>query len=108
MQFGMVEDPVTLKERASVATQCVQDLELPMPALLDKLDDAVNQAYRGWPDRLFLVGTDGKIKYSGGRGPFFFAPEAWAAAIEKTVESARSKNSLKPAAGDKRGADNGR
>ena len=40
-----------------------------MPAVVDKLDDKVNAAYRGWPDRLYLIGKDGKVKYQARRGP---------------------------------------
>ena len=82
MSFGMVEDPIDLEERSRVAQQCVDDLDMPMPAIVDQLDDAVNQAYGGWPDRLYLIGTDGKIAYAGGQGPFLFAPDELADAIE--------------------------
>lgn len=81
----MVEDPIDLVERAAVATTCVTELNLPMPALLDKMDDKVNQAYKGWPDRLYLVGTDGTLAYAGGRGPFYFSPDALEQAIEETL-----------------------
>lgn len=57
----------------------------PIPAVVDRLGDKVNHAWRGWPDRLFLVGKDGKVAYSGGRGPFGFAPEELAEAITKEL-----------------------
>ena len=59
----------------------MDDLKLPMPALIDGVDDKVGKAYGGWPDRLYLVGKDGKITYAGGRGPFGFDPDAWERAI---------------------------
>lgn len=77
----MIEDPITFEERASVATQCVADLDLPMPALIDGMDDTVNKTWKAGPDRLFLVGEDGRVAYTGGRGPFFFSPDEWADAI---------------------------
>ena len=83
--FGLVEDPINIEERSKVASTCVAELNMPMPAIVDKLDDKVNQAYKGWPDRLYLVGTDGRLKYSGGRGPFFFSPDEWEAAIRKQL-----------------------
>ena len=85
MDFGMVEDPIDLEERSAIASKCVTELDLPMPALVDTLDDAVNKAYRGWPDRLYLVDTEGKIAYAGGRGPFYFSPNEWEKAIVKEV-----------------------
>jgi hypothetical protein len=60
-----------------------------MPAVVDKLDDAVNQAYGGWPDRLYLVGKDGKIAYAGGQGPFLFKPDELEAAIEAELAKIR-------------------
>lgn len=83
MGFGLVEDPINLGERSKVATTCVQDLNLPMPAVVDQLDDKVNQAYKGWPDRLYLVGKDGKLAYAGGRGPFYFSCDELEDALKK-------------------------
>ncbi len=82
----IMEDPVTQEERDAVATTCMTKLELePIPALVDGLDDAVNKAYAGWPDRLYLVGVDGKIAFHGGRGPFGFKPAELEAAIKKAL-----------------------
>jgi hypothetical protein len=39
------------------------------------------------PERLFLVGTDGKVAYKGGMGPMFFRPDEWQAAIEGYLAS---------------------
>lgn len=79
----IVEDPTSLEERSAVAHACMSKLALePMPALVDDLDDAVNDAYDGWPDRLYLVGRDGNIAYRGERGPFGFRPDELEQAIE--------------------------
>ena len=91
--FELIEDPVNLTERSTVATTCVDKLNLPMPAVVDKLDDKVNQSYKGWPDRLYLVGTDGRLSYAGGRGPFFFSTDALQAAIRVELK----KNLAQPA-----------
>src|SRR5262249_32840166 len=34
--------------------------------------DRVGHAYSGMPDRLYVVGSNGKVVYKGGRGPFGF------------------------------------
>lgn len=76
MGAPIVEDPVSQDERDQVARACMTKLALePMPALVDDMDDSVNADYAAWPDRLFLVGKDGRIAYSGGRGPFGFSPD---------------------------------
>lgn len=83
----IVEDPETLAERRRVAEVCMTRLALePMPALVDDLDDSVNLAYEAWPDRLYLIGTDGRVAYRGAPGPFGFDPGALEAAIERTLE----------------------
>lgn len=87
----MVEDPVTLEERLAVAGTCIADLKLPMPALVDRMDDAVNRRWQGWPDRLYVVGKDGRVAYAGGRGPFLFAPDAMEGVLQRLVPKPRSK-----------------
>ena len=98
--FGLIEDPIDDKERAKLAGTCVKDLGLPMPALVDHVDDKVQAAYGGWPDRLYLVAKDGTIAFAGARGPQGFDPDAWDEAIQ--AEKARIA-AEKPAAtaGDK-------
>jgi hypothetical protein len=82
----IVEDPVTLAERNEVAAVCMTKLALePMPALVDGIDDKVGSAYAAHPDRLYLVGRDGRIAYRGGPGPFGFAPDELEEAIRKEL-----------------------
>jgi hypothetical protein len=75
-------DPVSLDERAEVADACALRLQTGIPILLDDVDDAVASAYGGWPDRLYLIGRDGRIAFQGGRGPDGFQPAELAHAIE--------------------------
>jgi len=85
----VVEDPVDLGERREVAKTCMLKLALePIPALVDRLDDRVNEAYEGWPDRLYLIGKDGKVVYQGGPGPFGFHPDD----LEDAILTELSKN----------------
>ena len=77
-----VGDPATEDERRAVAATCATRLELRMPMVVDSLDNAVGSAYGGWPDRLYLVTTDGRIAYQGGDGPFGFRPDELEHAIE--------------------------
>ena len=79
-------DPATEAERGAVAASCAVRLRISMPMLLDGLDDEVARQYGGWPDRLYLVGRDGRIAFQGGEGPFGFEPEELAAAIEAELE----------------------
>ena len=75
-------DPTSLDQRAAAADACVVRLGTRIPVLLDDVGDAVALAYGGWPDRLYLVGRDGRVAFQGERGPEGFKPEQLALAIE--------------------------
>jgi hypothetical protein len=38
------------------------------------------------PERLYLIGRDGRIAYKGGVGPMFFQPGDWEQAIAKYLD----------------------
>jgi hypothetical protein len=80
-----VNEPRTDGERRTVASTCATDLRMRMPMVVDGVDNAVASAYGGWPDRLYLVGRDGRIAFQGGEGPFGFKPEELERAIERRV-----------------------
>ena len=60
-------------------------MALELPALVDEMDDAVASAYGAMPERLYLIGADGRIAYKGDIGPIGFDPESWEQAIEAAV-----------------------
>lgn len=45
-----------------------------MPLLVSTMDDQVNRAYSGFPDRLYLNDREGQVTYKGGCGPFGYKP----------------------------------
>jgi hypothetical protein len=76
----LIEQPTTDAERAEVAEFCTTSLEVTLPTILDKIDDRVANAYAAFPDRIYIVGADGRIAYKGLPGPAGFnVPEALAA-----------------------------
>ena len=81
----LVEQPKTFEARLDVAKEMCSALEISMPTLIDGIDNTVGNAYAGWPDRLYLVGSDGKVAYKGGRGPRGFKPPELDAAIRKEI-----------------------
>lgn len=74
--------PKTLEERATVAGSCVRKLGIKFPAVLDGIDNKTEQAYTGWPDRLYLIDRDGKVAFKSKPGPFGFHPDQLEAAIK--------------------------
>ena len=77
-----VMDPTSTAERSEVAEACVLKSSIRIPMLVDGLDNAVASAYGGWPDRLYLIGRDGRVAFQGDAGPFGFLPER----LEETIE----------------------
>ena len=69
-----MHEPKTKEEREAVASTCAANLRLQLPMVVDGVENAVASAYGGWPDRLYLIGKDGRIAFQGGEGPFGFKP----------------------------------
>lgn len=78
-----VVEPVTLEQRRKVAASCQANLfDGVVPLYVDTMGDEVSTAYTGKPTRLYLIGTDGRVVYNPGIGPFSFNPDHLAEAIE--------------------------
>ena len=83
--------PKNEEEREYVAGACVRKLGIKFPAVIDGFDNTTEKAYTGWPDRLYLIGSDGKVLYKSKPGPFGFKPEQLEAAIKKLPEMRAGK-----------------
>jgi type I thyroxine 5'-deiodinase len=73
--------PRNVDERAQLAQTCMSKLSVEIPALIDDFEDTTDEAYMGWPDRLYLIDRDGRIAYKSNPGPFGFKPEELKAAL---------------------------
>lgn len=69
-----IETPKSYGERNAVANKCVGKLKIDMPCLIDDMENTVDKSYDGWPDRLYIVDTNGKIAVRADRGPWGFKP----------------------------------
>jgi iodothyronine deiodinase-like protein len=70
----LVASTTTADERVNVAGVCMTKLGIKLPAIVDGPDNAVERAYTGWPDRLYVIDRDGKIAHKSAAGPFGFKP----------------------------------
>ncbi len=77
--------PRNEEERGVVAGFCVRKLGIKFPAVLDEFGNSTEQAYTGWPDRLYLIATGGRVVYKSKPGPFGFKTDELRAAIAKLV-----------------------
>jgi len=82
-----VTDPTTREERVQVAAACAVRLEIRMPVLIDQIDNETARQYGGWPDRLYLIGKDGRIAFQGEEGPSGFRPDELERAIQVELAS---------------------
>tara|TARA_Y100001934_G_scaffold164590_1_gene196035 strand:+ start:806 stop:1171 length:366 start_codon:yes stop_codon:yes gene_type:complete len=83
-----IEQPKTFLRRQEIAGQCSAGLDLKIPCVVDDMEDTVARAYAAFPDRLYILGTDSRIAYQGGRGPREFnIPE-----MEEALKKLLSKN----------------
>jgi type I thyroxine 5'-deiodinase len=74
--------PKSLEERDEVANSCVRKLGIEIPALVDDIQDTVETAYTGWPDRLYVIDRQGRVAYKSAPGPFGFDPHG----VESTLQ----------------------
>jgi hypothetical protein len=73
--------PKNEEERALIAGACVRKLGIKMPAVLDEFGNSTERAYTGWPDRLYLIDSRGRVVYKSKPGPFGFHPDELKAAL---------------------------
>jgi type I thyroxine 5'-deiodinase len=79
----LLYSPRTDGERFENAGQCVRKLGIRIPALIDGIDDKVEKAYTGWPERLYAIAPGGRVVYKSGAGPFGFAPKEMEASLHR-------------------------
>ena len=82
--------PKTEEERAFVAGACVRKLGIEFPAVLDEFGNSTETAYTGWPDRIYLIDSRGRIAYKSKPGPFGFKPDQLAMALSRTLPTGAS------------------
>jgi len=88
------------EERCTTAEMLLEDESLTIPCLIDSMDDAVNRAYRAWPDRVFVVRTDGRLAVAAEQGPRGFQPGLKAAS--EWLEAFKRDGAEPPLAGEAR------
>ncbi len=67
--------PKSTEERRELARAFIDQMDVETETLLDDIDNTARACYAAWPERLYVIGTDGRIIYKGGMGPFYFDPD---------------------------------
>jgi len=82
----LVKSPQTLQEKRAVASSCLVGLNIKFTALVDGMDNKVEQAYTAWPTRLYLIAKDGTVTWKSKPGPAGFVAAELAVAVENELE----------------------
>jgi alkylhydroperoxidase family enzyme len=90
------KQPINIEDRTDVADQCCKALKMSMPLLVDTMDDTVGHAYSGMPDRIYLLDTQGRVAYKGGRGPFEFRPREMEQSLVLMLMEEEAKRKKQP------------
>ena len=65
-------------------------MHISIPILVEGMDNSIAEAYGAAPERLYLIGKDGKVVYHGGAGPHFFDLDELDEAIQKMEPSVKA------------------
>jgi len=74
--------PKTIAQRIAIANDFTQRFKYTVPFGVDEMNNAANDAYAAWPERLYVLDENGRVSYKGGNGPFYYDPKevrAWLA-----------------------------
>jgi Iodothyronine deiodinase len=82
--------PKTEDDRAFIAGACVRKLGIEFPAVLDEFGNSTEQAYTGWPDRIYLIDAQGRVAYKSKPGPFGFKPAELEKALSRALPAGKS------------------
>lgn len=74
-----------IEQKEDHASLCVLRLDIKFTTLVDNMDNKVEANYSGWPDRLYVIGKDGRIAWKGSPGPQGFRPPELEAAIQQEL-----------------------
>jgi hypothetical protein len=84
--------PQTFEERLVLANAFQEAMGTETTILVDDISNTANAAYAAWPERIYVIGADGRILYKGGMGPFYFEPDE----IVPVLENAGAKGGQRP------------
>ncbi len=63
MQFQDIDQPVEMDERLELAGRCRSELGVERVIVVDKMDNAVREAYGGLPNSAYIIKPGGEIVY---------------------------------------------
>jgi hypothetical protein len=77
------KQPQTFEDRMTLARAFQEAMGTETTILVDDIRNTANATYAAWPERIYVIDTDGRIVYKGGIGPFYFDPEEIVPLLER-------------------------
>jgi len=82
-----ISPALTMEDKEDHAAMCTRELHLKFPALLDGTDGHAEAAYAAWPSRAFVIGSDGRVRYSTRLTQLDFHAEEMEKALREAMPS---------------------
>jgi hypothetical protein len=73
-------------QRNKVARRCCRTLDFSIPTAVDDMADTVNQLYKAWPERIYVIDRKGKVAYKSAIGPWGFKPDQAERVLNKLLK----------------------
>jgi hypothetical protein len=73
-------------DRLELAEMCTASKQVTMPTVVDKLDNAVEIAYGAFPDRIYVLDSNGVVRYKTKPGPRGWDVAEPRAALDKRLK----------------------
>jgi hypothetical protein len=64
-----IPQAANLATRIDFAATCQRTAQVAMPIAIDSIDNKVGRAYAGWPNRMVVVGIDGRVIFASDPSP---------------------------------------
>jgi hypothetical protein len=82
MSFQDINQPVTMEERLELASRCRSDLGLDRLIVVDRMDNAVREAYGRLPNSAYIIKKGGEIVHKEA----WAKADGWPAILDKLLE----------------------
>jgi hypothetical protein len=73
-------------DRVELAQICTASRHVTMPTVVDKLDNAVEVAYGAFPDRIYVLDSNGVVQYKTKPGPRGWDVDEPRAALDRVLQ----------------------
>jgi hypothetical protein len=83
--------PTTLDARSDIAQVCSLKLDLPIPTLIDDMENSTDRKYYALPDRLYLSDAMAEWRTGADRAPLALWHRSWNAPLRNTSRPAHSR-----------------